>query len=74
MVLFVCPSTHRPNFQLELNHAPQAQPALSNSSSNEDNEIAPNELVMKLQPEEAVYVKTNVKSPGLTTKPITAGT
>ena len=34
---------------------------------------AENELVMKLQPEEAVYVKTNVKSPGLTTKPTTAG-
>ena len=29
LVLFVCPSTHRPNFQLELNHAPQAQPALA---------------------------------------------
>ena len=46
---------------------------LGGGDSN-DNEIAPNELVMKLQPEEAVYVKTNVKSPGLTTKPITAGT
>lgn len=33
-------------------------------------EISENELVMRLQPDEAVYVKTNVKSPGLATKPI----
>jgi glucose-6-phosphate 1-dehydrogenase len=32
--------------------------------------ISENELVMRLQPDEAVYVKTNVKSPGLATKPI----
>ena len=35
-------------------------------------EIPQQELVMKLQPEEAVYLKTNVKSPGLTTKPVTS--
>lgn len=34
--------------------------------------VPENELVMKLQPDEAVYMKTNVKSPGLTTKPITS--
>jgi glucose-6-phosphate 1-dehydrogenase len=33
-------------------------------------EISENELVMRLQPDEAVYCKTNVKSPGLATKPI----
>eukprot|EP00980_Cylindrotheca_fusiformis_P027936 scaffold22569_cov116-Cylindrotheca_fusiformis.AAC.7 len=32
--------------------------------------ISENELVMRLNPDEAVYVKTNVKSPGLATKPI----
>lgn len=32
--------------------------------------ITENELVMRLQPDEAVYIKTNVKSPGLATKPI----
>ena len=31
-------------------------------------EIHQNELVMRLQPDEAVYMKTNVKSPGLMTK------
>lgn len=29
-----------------------------------------NELVFRLQPKEAVYMKTNVKSPGLTTTPV----
>jgi glucose-6-phosphate 1-dehydrogenase len=29
-----------------------------------------NELVMRLQPHEAVYLKTNVKSPGFTAKPV----
>jgi 6-phosphogluconate dehydrogenase len=29
-----------------------------------------NELVMRMQPDEAVYMKTNVKSPGFTAKPI----
>jgi hypothetical protein len=33
---------------------------------------AANELVMRLQPDEAVYMKTNVKSPGLKTKPLTS--
>ncbi|CAJ1968684.1 unnamed protein product [Cylindrotheca closterium] len=32
--------------------------------------ITENELVMRLQPDEAVYIKTNVKKPGLATKPI----
>ena len=31
-------------------------------------EIPHNEIVMRLQPEEAIYVKTNVKFPGLNTK------
>ena len=31
-----------------------------------------NELVMRLQPSEAVYLKTNVKSPGLKTTPVTS--
>lgn len=34
-----------------------------------DQTIPLNELVMRLQPNEAVYMKTNVKSPGLTTSP-----
>lgn len=29
-----------------------------------------NELVMKLKPEESIYFKTNVKAPGLASKPI----
>ena len=29
-----------------------------------------NELVLRLQPHEAIYVKTNVKSPGFKSKPI----
>ncbi|OQS04294.1 glucose-6-phosphate 1-dehydrogenase [Thraustotheca clavata] len=33
-------------------------------------EIPRNELVLRLQPNEAVYMKTNVKSPGLSTKPV----
>lgn len=35
-------------------------------------EIHEQELVMKLQPDEAVYMKTNVKNPGLATKPVTS--
>jgi len=35
-------------------------------------EIPEQELVMRLQPDEAVYMKTNVKSPGLTSKPTTS--
>jgi glucose-6-phosphate 1-dehydrogenase len=35
-------------------------------------EVPQNELVMRLQPDEAVYMKTNVKSPGLMTKPVTS--
>jgi len=33
-------------------------------------DIAEQELVMRLQPDEAVYLKTNVKSPGLMTVPV----
>jgi len=33
-------------------------------------DITEQELVMRLQPEEAVYLKTNVKNPGLTTQPV----
>jgi glucose-6-phosphate 1-dehydrogenase len=29
-----------------------------------------NELVMRMQPHEAIYLKTNVKSPGFTAKPV----
>jgi len=35
-------------------------------------EMQQNELVMKLQPTEEVYMKTNVKSPGLLTTPVTS--
>lgn len=36
-----------------------------------DNKPLPrNELVMKLKPEESIYFKTNVKAPGLQSKPI----
>lgn len=34
--------------------------------------IPPNELVMRLQPDEAVYMKVNVKEPGLKTSPVTS--
>jgi len=34
------------------------------------NDITEQELVMRLQPDEAVYLKTNVKSPGLMTVPV----
>jgi len=34
-------------------------------------EVARNELVMRLQPNEAVYTKLNVKEPGLRTAPVT---
>ena len=33
-------------------------------------EIPSNEFVMRLQPDEAVYMKANVKEPGLSTKPV----
>mmetsp|Transcript_28047 Transcript_28047/g.42771 ORF Transcript_28047/g.42771 Transcript_28047/m.42771 type:complete len:148 (+) Transcript_28047:68-511(+) len=42
------------------------------NTSDQHNPIGQNELVMKLQPDEAVYMKTNVKSPGLATRPVTA--
>jgi glucose-6-phosphate 1-dehydrogenase len=32
--------------------------------------IPANELVLRLQPDEAIYVKANVKEPGLKTKPV----
>lgn len=34
--------------------------------------IPANELVMRLQPDEAVYMKVNVKEPGLRTSPVTS--
>ena len=34
-------------------------------------DIPPNELVMRLQPDEAVYMKLNIKAPGLETTPVT---
>merc|ERR1711916_251138 len=33
-------------------------------------EVPQNELVIRLQPQEAIYLKTNVKKPGLHTLPI----
>lgn len=35
-----------------------------------ETEIPRNELVLRMQPSEAIYMKTNVKSPGFVTKPI----
>jgi glucose-6-phosphate 1-dehydrogenase len=35
-------------------------------------DIPSQELVMRLQPDEAVYLKTNVKNPGLTTQPVSS--
>ena len=32
----------------------------------------PNELVIRLQPKEAIYMKTNVKAPGLKSQPTQA--
>jgi len=44
---------------------PAAAPAMF---GNQD--IHPNELVIRLQPHEAIYMKTNVKQPGLHTVPV----
>ena len=52
--------------RIQFKSAPAAQQMFDSQPVSE------NELVMKLQPEEAVYIKTNVKSPGLVTKPITS--
>lgn len=46
----------------------KAPPGSSSMFPGQD--IPLNELVMRLQPDEAVYMKTNVKSPGLTTTPV----
>ena len=35
-------------------------------------EVPRNELVIRLQPDEAIYMKTNVKRPGLHTQPVQA--
>ena len=35
-------------------------------------DVPRNELVIRLQPEEAIYMKTNVKRPGLHTQPVQA--
>jgi len=35
-----------------------------------DHECARNELVIRMQPDEAIYFKTNVKSPGFSSKPV----
>jgi glucose-6-phosphate 1-dehydrogenase len=48
----------------------QFKPAPAGSSMFDGQDIPSNELVMRLQPDEAVYMKTNVKSPGLKTTPI----
>ena len=32
--------------------------------------MPPNELVIRLQPKEAIYLKTNVKAPGLRSAPL----
>ena len=45
-------------------------PAATGMFAGQD--VPENELVMRLQPDEAVYMKTNVKSPGLMTKPVTS--
>lgn len=45
-------------------------PAASRMFAGQD--CAANELVMRLQPDEAVYMKANVKSPGLKTTPVTS--
>ncbi|KAF0692531.1 Aste57867_16400 [Aphanomyces stellatus] len=37
-----------------------------------DTVIPRNELVLRLQPNEAIYLKSNVKSPGLLTKPVSS--
>jgi len=37
-----------------------------------DNKCPRNELVMRMQPKEAIYMKTNVKTPGFSTTPIQA--
>lgn len=37
---------------------------------NHPNDIPRNELVLRMQPSEAIYMKTNVKSPGFISKPI----
>ena len=50
----------------------QFKPAPAGSSMFDGQDIPSNELVMRLQPDEAVYMKTNVKSPGLKTTPITS--
>ena len=50
----------------------QFKPAPASKGMFDGQRISENELVMMLQPEEAVYMKTNVKSPGLTTKPVTS--
>lgn len=52
--------------RIQFKSAPAAQSMFAGQ------EIPEQELVMKLQPEEAVYMKTNVKSPGLATKPMTS--
>lgn len=40
------------------------------SFSFDDKPLPRNELVMKLKPEESIYFKTNVKAPGLASRPI----
>lgn len=40
------------------------------SSSSSSSSIAPNELVMRLQPNPTIYMRTNVKSPGFSSTPV----
>mmetsp|Transcript_21329 Transcript_21329/g.36661 ORF Transcript_21329/g.36661 Transcript_21329/m.36661 type:complete len:527 (-) Transcript_21329:244-1824(-) len=50
-------------------HAPPAAQYLYPTANSD---ITRNELVLRMQPEEAVYMKTNVKKPGLTDEIITS--
>jgi len=50
----------------------QFKPAPAGKAMFAGQDVPANELVMVLQPKEAVYMKTNVKSPGLKTVPVTS--
>jgi len=52
--------------RIQFKHAPGASTMFAGQ------DCAANELVMRLQPDEAVYLKANVKSPGLKTTPLTS--
>ena len=48
----------------------QFKPAPAGSYMFDGRPTPPNELVIRLQPKEAIYLKTNVKAPGLRSAPI----